>query len=327
MPQIHHIAVNSYNQNHEDYNTFRFSFPEILIDSFLYEAGLAETKNGKIVYKNEMTILEVACGTGKLTGMLIKRGWGCSQEFPHNLLVVEPSKGMIESLQSNFPSLDPLCVKQSSSYDLKVSDHSVDAVLIAQAFHWFADEESVKEIHRVLKSLGVLGMIWNFDSSSVSQKVDPNIAVFLDAGSSYFNLINFEKQTDSVEAFDQYFNKQPWSEMVTLEAYKHDSNVPQYRKGEWKHVINNSKYFNPIYKELFAVYDKLITRDEVYKYWKTRSYITSMNESDGIEFKKSVEAIIAKFTDKDATPFAYSGDDRLLKPMGVHATLLRAKCV
>ena len=30
-----------------------------------------------------------------------------------------------------------------------------------QAFHWFANEESLKEIHRVLKPAGVLAMVWN----------------------------------------------------------------------------------------------------------------------------------------------------------------------
>jgi len=30
-----------------------------------------------------------------------------------------------------------------------------------QAFHWFSNKDSLKEIHRVLKPAGVLGMVWN----------------------------------------------------------------------------------------------------------------------------------------------------------------------
>jgi len=36
-----------------------------------------------------------------------------------------------------------------------------DAVTVAQAFHWFANDESVCEIARVLKPAGALAPIWN----------------------------------------------------------------------------------------------------------------------------------------------------------------------
>jgi SAM-dependent methyltransferase len=37
----------------------------------------------------------------------------------------------------------------------------VDAVVCAQAFHWFATPGALKEIHRVLKPGGALGLVWN----------------------------------------------------------------------------------------------------------------------------------------------------------------------
>src|SRR2546428_696097 len=36
-----------------------------------------------------------------------------------------------------------------------------DAVTAAQAFHWFANEDSVREIARVLKPAAGLALIWN----------------------------------------------------------------------------------------------------------------------------------------------------------------------
>jgi SAM-dependent methyltransferase len=36
-----------------------------------------------------------------------------------------------------------------------------DAVTAGQAFHWFANDEALAEIHRVLKPGGGLGLIWN----------------------------------------------------------------------------------------------------------------------------------------------------------------------
>lgn len=44
-----------------------------------------------------------------------------------------------------------------------VPDEWADGVVVAQAFHWFATEEALGELGRVLKAGGVLGMIWNID--------------------------------------------------------------------------------------------------------------------------------------------------------------------
>ena len=40
-------------------------------------------------------------------------------------------------------------------------DESFDAVIAAQSFHWFANEDSVSEIYRVLKPGGSFGCIWS----------------------------------------------------------------------------------------------------------------------------------------------------------------------
>ncbi len=38
---------------------------------------------------------------------------------------------------------------------------SAQALLCYQAFHWFANETALSQIHRVLKPGGRLGLIWN----------------------------------------------------------------------------------------------------------------------------------------------------------------------
>jgi SAM-dependent methyltransferase len=44
---------------------------------------------------------------------------------------------------------------------------SADAVVCAQAFHWFASRAALAEIHRVLKPGGRLGLVWNVRDESV----------------------------------------------------------------------------------------------------------------------------------------------------------------
>jgi SAM-dependent methyltransferase len=45
--------------------------------------------------------------------------------------------------------------------DIPLPDNSVDSVLVAQAWHWFDLERAVKEVARVLRPGGRLGLIWN----------------------------------------------------------------------------------------------------------------------------------------------------------------------
>jgi SAM-dependent methyltransferase len=44
---------------------------------------------------------------------------------------------------------------------IPLADNSVDAVLVAQAWHWFNPEQAIPELARVLRPGGRLGLVWN----------------------------------------------------------------------------------------------------------------------------------------------------------------------
>jgi SAM-dependent methyltransferase len=97
-----------------------------------------------------VTCLDLAAGTGKLTRQLVDTG--------ARLIAVEPASGMRDRFASLLPQVR---IIEGSAEAIPLPDSSVNAVVVAQAFHWFASEATLREIHRVLTDDGKLALIWN----------------------------------------------------------------------------------------------------------------------------------------------------------------------
>lgn len=95
-------------------------------------------------------VLEIGAGTGKFIPSLQAAGG--------EIIAVEPIAEMRDQLQKTFPGVVALA---GSAEELSLPDASVDAVVCAQAFHWFATAKALGEMHRVLRPGGTLGLIWN----------------------------------------------------------------------------------------------------------------------------------------------------------------------
>jgi SAM-dependent methyltransferase len=95
-------------------------------------------------------VLDLGAGTGKLTRQLLDRGL--------DVTAVEPSEGMREQLAHAVPGVP---VHAGSAEEIPLPDHSVDAVLVAQAWHWVDRSRAVPEVARVLVPGGRLGLVWN----------------------------------------------------------------------------------------------------------------------------------------------------------------------
>lgn len=101
------------------------------------------------------TVLDLGAGTGKLTRELVPTG--------ASVLALEPVPEMAAVLQRSAPSAQVVTATAAAT---RLETHSVDAATAAQAFHWFSDEPSLREIHRVLVPGGPLGLIWNHRDTS-----------------------------------------------------------------------------------------------------------------------------------------------------------------
>ncbi|MGA7835634.1 MAG: methyltransferase domain-containing protein [Acidimicrobiales bacterium] len=95
---------------------------------------------------------------------------------------VEPSASMRESFQSANSDMEIL---DGSDVSIPIDDDSVDAVFVAQAFHWFDASRALNEIHHVLVPYGALGLIWNERYETVEWVSALSRAVQCDARQPY----------------------------------------------------------------------------------------------------------------------------------------------
>ncbi|NHB58035.1 class I SAM-dependent methyltransferase [Acinetobacter sp. 194] len=95
-------------------------------------------------------VVDLGAGTGKFLDYL-------TQTTAH-VIAVEPIAEMLEQLKIVHPDVQ---TQQASSEDIELNSNSVDAIVCAQSFHWFANLKSLTEIHRILKTQGRLGLVWN----------------------------------------------------------------------------------------------------------------------------------------------------------------------
>jgi SAM-dependent methyltransferase len=117
-------------------------------------------------------VVDLAAGTGKFTRDLVTSG--------AQVIAVEPVGDMRRTLAATAtatatarararaagtatlaPAAPAMSVVAGVAQALPVGDGLLDAVTVAQGFHWFATGEALAEIRRVIRPGGRLGLIWN----------------------------------------------------------------------------------------------------------------------------------------------------------------------
>jgi len=95
-------------------------------------------------------VADVGAGTGKLTRQLL--------DHVDDVVAVEPSDGMRATLERVVPRARSL---EGSAERVPLPDDSLDAVFVAQAWHWVDPVLAVPEVARVLRPGGTLALLWN----------------------------------------------------------------------------------------------------------------------------------------------------------------------
>ena len=102
----------------------------------------------------EAHVLDLGAGTGKLTELLARR-------FAR-VVAIEPDAEMRAANRWGE-------VLDGTAESIPLADAAVDAVFVAEAFHWFCDPVALAEIERVLRPGGALVLLWNRPLGSLEE--------------------------------------------------------------------------------------------------------------------------------------------------------------
>ncbi len=102
------------------------------------------------VPRNARRVLDLGAGTGKFTQLLV--------DAHLDVVAVEPSPQMRDQLAAAVPGA---AVYEGAAERIPLPDSSVDAVVVAQAWHWVDPHRAIPEVARVLRPGGTLSLIWN----------------------------------------------------------------------------------------------------------------------------------------------------------------------
>ncbi|WP_258724537.1 class I SAM-dependent methyltransferase [Cellulomonas sp. NS3] len=134
-PALDPRRAGAFGSSAEEYERWRPRYPDDAVDW--------------LVPPGAVRVADVGAGTGKLTGQLLERGLG--------VVAVEPDPAMLDVLRRRHPAAE---AHFAGAERLPLADASVDAVLVATAWHWFRPDAAVAEVRRVLRPGGWLGLVW-----------------------------------------------------------------------------------------------------------------------------------------------------------------------
>lgn len=126
----------------EMYEKYRPSYPEKYIDYIIEKCNL----------NSKSLIVDIGAGTGILTKQLLDKNL--------KVIGIEPNTEMRKVLKKleinkNFKAIE------GTAEDTNLENHTVDLIVVAQAFHWFDNERFRNECERILKSNGMVCIMWN----------------------------------------------------------------------------------------------------------------------------------------------------------------------
>jgi SAM-dependent methyltransferase len=130
-----------YRERARDYHAHRPSYP----------AGAIARLRAILV--DGSVVAELGAGTGIFTRQLLDAGW--------QVRAIEPDPAMRAIAERALAGRARFRSIAAAAEATTLAAASCDAVVAAQAFHWFDPDRTLAEIHRILVPGGVVALVWN----------------------------------------------------------------------------------------------------------------------------------------------------------------------
>ena len=145
MPDVHAAARQGFGLQAEAYRRGRPDYPPEL-QGWLRDA---------LTLGPGRTVADMGAGTGKFSALLLATG--------ADVIAIEPVDAMRERIAPHAHLRAQAGTAQASG----LAAASLDALVCAQSFHWFATCAALDEFARVLRPGARLGLVWNVRDESV----------------------------------------------------------------------------------------------------------------------------------------------------------------
>lgn len=166
-----------------DYVRYRPSYPAGVVETLRRAAGLGPAAE----------VADIGSGTGIFSALLLP--------FCARVRGVEPNDAMRAAAERRFAG-DPRFVSVAASAEATtLPDNSVDLVVAAQAFHWFATADCRREFARILRPGGSVALVWNERETSATPFLSEYEALLHRRATDYAKVNHANVDAHAIAAF------------------------------------------------------------------------------------------------------------------------------
>lgn len=177
------IPAERFGNRVSDYVSGRPSYPDEAVDWLTATFGL----------KPGASIADVGAGTGISAELLLRHGFAVA--------AVEPNEAMREAAVARLSGNPRFRAVAAPAEATTLPAASMDAVVAAQAFHWFDRDKFRAECARILRPGGFVALLWNVRRLSGTQFAADYEALLREFGTDYLKVRHENVTEDELAAF------------------------------------------------------------------------------------------------------------------------------